>query len=848
MSVFNFKPHFTVAVILCALFLSCPLIIAAAEHDPAPNIARDTVGQVAARTGYTIKDVKEDFPAIEKWSELGVKLAPDRLAASYAKDRFKAPPPAGVHPRVYFNPEDLPAIRQRLQSSRIARTEWELMRGRLLQISPRREDWEDVPYSQKDVEAKATEYLAEGRRINRRMGYRGPWVGGWVNELAASKDPEGLSGKWHMNTVHSQRQYLMHLLPLEAFRCLIEEDEVGGRRVAAALVTVCRLFSEHEEQWTKTDNWQSIYQILSSDAIGLTYDWAYNFMTDEQRKEVRAFIATITRGKQFLGLDQVPAFPGNTSNWTIIHMNLLPLVLSIEGEEGYDPKVYERCLEGMRKWVYVASGPDGAPFEGMNKSTYAPGWLLPLAKRGADFIGSQWSKNHVRRFQLGVMLPWGREFVYETGIGSPRDMTALKYAHPNDPVVDLIYAGTVLPLLEPDAEPQWTNIRTTYAPWWPQVIVNDDPLGYDGLEYDFTARFDSVMSMLREQGEPLTYSSDYRGLMTTRTGWGRDEVFLYFEPRNVPGGHTRDSRNEFVLAAHGRLWATRTTAVEDSSQLHSVVLIDGEGQGHQCPQGKTVAMLDEPLATFCVGDARWAYSHAAGSDEDSPVKVTPNDSRLQPSPLPWMDKPWSFLPAWNTGMKGGGRHGHWRQHNPVQYAYRTAGLVRGKHPYALIVDDYRKDDGQHLYQWLMQVPEDVRIASRAVGTPGQDKVLDLILGEKEGDRRLLLRVLAAGDEPPEARLVQTEAKLESYEQERRGNVTIHQRISLPLKSVSGHFVVLLYPQCKGQPMPVTVWNQDRTQVTITIGDQEDVVTFTVSESGRTKVRISRSGEDIARMD
>ena len=454
-------------------------------------------------------------------------------------------------------------------------------------------------------------------------------------------------------------------------------------------------------------------------------------MTDAQRDEVRAFIAKITRGKTFLGLDQAPAFPGNTSNWIIIHMNLLPLVLSIEGEEGYDPLVYQRCLEGMRKWVYVASGPDGAPFEGLSKSTYAPQWLLPLAKRGADFIGSEWSKNHVRRFQLGVMLPWGTDFVYETGIGSPRDIAAFKYAHPNDPVVDLIYAGTVLPLLEPDAQPTWTNIRTTYAPWWPQVVINDDPLGYDGRRYDFDARLDAVMAMLREQREPLTYYSDYRGLMTTRTSWHHKAVFLYFELRNVPGGHTRDARNEFVLAAHGRLWATRTTAVEDASPRHSVILIDGQGQGHQCPQGKTVALVDEPLATFCAGDARWAYSYAAGRDDDMPVSVTPNDSRLRPSPLPWMDRPWGFLPAWNTGEKGGDRHGHWREHNPVQYAYRTAGLVRGKHPYVLIVDDLRKDDGKHLYQWLMQVPDDVEIVERSDGGEGSDKVFDLVLARRK---------------------------------------------------------------------------------------------------------------------
>ena len=69
-----------------------------------------------------------------------------------------------------------------------------------------------------------------------------------------------------------------------------------------------------------------------------------------------------------------------------------------------------------------------------------------------------------------------------------------------------------------------------------------------------------------------------------------------------------------------------------------------------------------------------------------------------------------------------------------------------------------------------------------------------------------------------------------------------------VRSVSGHFVILLYPQRKGQPMPVTVWNQDRSQVTITIGDQKDVVDFAMTESGRTKARISRNGEEIVRID
>jgi hypothetical protein len=204
-----------------------------------------------------------------------------------------------------------------------------------------------------------------------------------------------------------------------------------------------------------------------------------------------------------------------------------------------------------------------------------------------------------------------------------------------------------------------------------------------------------------------------------------------------------------------------------------------------------------------------------------------------------MDKPWNFLPAWNTGMKDGGRHGHWREHNPVQYAYRSAGLVRGEHPYALIVDDYRKDDREHLYQWLMQIPNDVHIVDQSVGTPGQDKVLDLILGEKEGNRRLLLRVLAAGAEPSAAKLVQIEAKLESYDQERRGNVTTYQRISLPLRSVRGHFIVLLYPHRQGASLPTTAWTQDSTRLKVAWLDQTDEYRLSAGGDGRTRLVLRR---------
>ncbi len=166
----------------------------------APNIPDMTLDEVAFRTGYMVKEIKAFFPPIEQWGALGIEPKPETIADTYARERFKRPPAPYVHPRVYFGPEDLPRLLKHLQESQLARTQMELMRGRCLQISPNEKDWLEVPYGQKQMDAVYDDYLAKGMRINRRMGYHGPWVGGWINELAAGKDPEYLAGKWQWSS------------------------------------------------------------------------------------------------------------------------------------------------------------------------------------------------------------------------------------------------------------------------------------------------------------------------------------------------------------------------------------------------------------------------------------------------------------------------------------------------------------------------------------------------------------------------------------------------------------------------------------------------------------------------
>jgi len=813
----------------------------------APNIYGESVEQAAARTGYSPDELRSWFPPIEEWP---VAPKPGKLADTFAAERFKAPPKPGVHPRIYFGPDDLPAIRTRLEQTQVGRLQMAAIRGRLLQVSPRREDWESVPYKPKQEDYER--YASRGMHIEPRMGYRGPWMGGWVNALAAGRVPDDLEKAWDEHPNKNSKRYLMHLMPYEAFRCMIDEDEAGGKRIAAAAATLCARHLKSLDRFTRTSDWQAVYAWLSSHSIGLTYDWAHRWMTDAQRDTVRKTIAAVTRGKAYLGLDHPPGFPGNTSNWNIIHANLLPLVLAIEGEEGYDAAVAQRIVEGLRKWVYVASGPQGAPFEGLNKSAYGAQWLLPLAGRGAPFLGTEYARNHARKFLLHTMVPWGGEHVVETGIGGLRaDIRFFKFAHPKDPVIDILYAATVRERFAPDARGSWPNIRTTYAPLW-TLFVADDPIGAQGASYDFEKAYDRVLAQLRKD-EPLTWFSDYRGLVISRSAWSRDALHLCFEPRHVPGGHTRASRNEFVLSGLGRLWAHRTVAVEDTSELHSVVLVDGKGQGKsggRCPAGRTVAFADSPLATFAAADAAWAYSRllvSADKANAQPVPESPNDHRLARSPLPWMSKPWSVLPNWATGCKPApgkdpGGHGHWVPYNPVAHAYRTCGLVRGEHPYVLVLDDLRRDDAEHLYEWLMQVPGDLVLDTIALDAKSQSQEFDVILKPQSEDdgRRLLVRVLQAGDGPAGLASCRHGTRLETYGGEHRRRVTLYKRLVLPLRAATAHYKVLLFPHRERQKLPLTTWDAKRTELSIVWPDQQDVYSFGPPEKERTTFTLRRT--------
>lgn len=816
--------------------LACWAHKAEAQADPSPNIVGNTIEQTAADKGYTVEEIRGYFPPIQAWNKYDKTLDPLKRAAGYAADRFPAPPPAGVHPRIFFGPDELDGIRERIKTQHLARQMMELLRGRCIQIRPTPDAWQACSKQRQAERDADPDNPGIGILKLRAMGYHGPWVGGWVNELAAGRESQDLQGKWHLPMHSHNRTYLMHLMPFEAYRCLIDNDKAGGERIGKALATICRLTRPHLNVFTAKKDYQRFYQLIGGDSIGVTYDWAHPFMSEVDRETVRQFISDATTGISSIGIDHLPAFPAGTSNWNTIHMHLTSLVLAIEGEEGYDHDVYLGCVEAMRKWCYVASGPEGAPYEGFNKSSYAAQHLIAMAKRGDDFLGTQWVKNAGRRYHLAVMLPWATEHIYETQSGPdilPRDFAPFKFAYPDDPIIDLVYGNTVKHRFGKQPRLQYTNLRTSYSPYFAYHLYYDDPIGTtpDG-SYDFEKRASEVIEIMKRSNEPTTYYSDYRGLLTTRTSWNRDAAFLFFETRNVPGGHTWDSRNDFIIASHGRCWNYRPMGTEGGSDQRSVILIDGVGQGHQCVQGRMLSLNDTERATVATGDATWAYSFK-GDLNGEPISITPNDSRLNKSTLPWMDQSWSFLPGWRESKKGGLRHGHWSTHNPIEYAYRTVALIKSKRPYFVLRDDMKKDGEKYEYKWIMQTLDDLKVIQPAkrVG-----KHIDLIIGDNQG-RRLLVRVFEAGSSGGITEQTLKHTMIVDYSKTYRNKTSHYKRLEIPTKDTHGNFTILLFPHKQGDSLPDTQYMTENSKLTVTIDGRTDRLRITRDSAGMSKLEM-----------
>lgn len=765
-------------------------------------------------------------------------------AEGFAPERLYSVPPVGIHPRVLFGPDDLPRLRKQFKTS-----------------------------------ANAAEMLKQMRALT-ETNLSGP--DGWgaeVFDAMAAGNMELFSSLWDdpRNPKksgppgHGSHPLLSALMD-KGFLALLDEDEVSGKKVAAAVATYAAFLQPRvEEAATQPGGehfWLSVRNVMGdSAAIGFMYDFSQPFMTPEQAAVTRKLIATATKDRYGLGMD----LPPHWVNWNFIGMGLYyPLIaLSIEGEEGFDPRIYKRGCDVAQNYVLYANSANGVGKEAMGYHTsgmaHAALMMLAMANRGDNIFTLERWRNMFDTWAIYAMQPYGGEWQSSGDLGTfppffPLVETA-RFLFPSDARIAFVEQDL------PDKRRLETQLDKRLLQVLCPADLDGDSQGFAAADFDL----------------PETLFDEERGMLYSRTGWGTNDLSLQVACRSDTTFHSHDhpDRGAFYLTSHGQAWSVSSMRMTEPKYLNQIT-IDGRGQGYFPPPGKWIGMKDTPLETVAIMDTKycydWQWQPTVNLSTDEQFKREPwlegwadTRSRLL-SRFPrecWERDPSPIVRDYYEGYMAGNprmwsAESGWvlrAPHYPVEKAFRTIRLIKGKHPYVLIADDIKKDDAEHLYHWYMRMPNwveayDMSVNEALLGkiSSKRDPYYSVHVSHNRGGRplpqkgqpMLLVRVLQVNqpDIPAFQNCMTLETlgfvKHDDSHQFAGRNQGMGKRLVIPSRSVEPEYKILLFPHRHGDPLPTTEFSKDGTSLTVEWDDQKDAYAVSVDDSGRTHFNLQRN--------
>lgn len=764
------------------------------------------------------------------WKQTSIDFprdAQEPYLEGFAADRFPAPPAPGVHPRVFTNPEERPAIQQRIAETRAGQINF----ARILEFTDAQRKEDSV-----------------------------------ASRFAKSLMDKSLSMEAYQRMGPGEKRSLGLYLMYDAYRSWVEEDEATGRQVAAKLAAyaeyVLASLTDNPPGQTKdihsallehgnpggveftTRDWQHDVQgRVQHMNLGLAYDFVYNSMTPAQRQVTRKMISAATYDGFHTGM---ALYTKNAHNWHVFHVHLGILALTIEGEEGYDERVSYWTIENLKTYFTYGLYESGVPNERTGKGTISPAYMVPYQKRGHNMLTIPNVYQSGAGFIKNMMEPWGTTMMYGAwgGSGIPfqrwlKNTVFLKYAYPDDPVIDFLWRRSVGEDYE--GLEDVTKISHHYASY-------EDLL----LQSLFLTDYDSERATWQEDyaalEKPLTFFCPQRAMMISRSDHSDQALQLFLHTQQYYSAHPRFARGNIQFNGLGRPWTYYTRVADAGGPLGSVnnaqhfatVTINDVPTGYE-PTPMTRFASNE-VASFATADVKFGFSWG-GDEKDNPKVKFLRDKRKYKEWMPLYTPSFEFPGYEQTGINMAGwkvagefSRNFWYPRFPVERAFRTAGMVRGTHSYGLVIDDYQKDQERQFYKWHFPVQPDLVMLSQT-----DDSIL---LGEAEGDRRLLIRLIDIKGGDGLGAYYETSAGFgwsDRIFERWHGN-----RLIIPSHSVAPDFKILLYPHRAGDELPVTTLAGNR--MTIAWSDQKDVYTLSRSPAGATTFTLNRGEAEVFELD
>ena len=737
-------------------------------------------------------------------------------------------PEVNVHPRVLMSPEDLPGWRENVIKT---------YRGKI--------------------------FFAER--------YQSPIIKK-LAEIAPST-PEKELIEAYPNTNPGDNHHLL----FATLDVIYHEDVEQAEYVCRAVTNFARIIlarNKYDPKWGKIT--KDIGGIEGNDGIAtglgelwyrggsdfaLAYDYLYNYMTPKQRDLCRSALSAATKDLVCWGMN----FPRGRgiSNWYGYHGELGPMLLAIEGEKGFRADQWEKFQQMIRDWaevhIYETGGSNEDGYTLNTSMREGQLTLLAMARRGENHYNSPNIRNYFE-WVVQSLVPGeetGETVGYSSSRVSPYESAPVmaRWAMPGDKNVNYYLRQYKGDDYSRQNRWQYASLTTLFCMNWEDS--EELPLEISKLGLTISAVF------------------PYQGLFITRSDWSDDAAYLNMLARQDAwyDRHENVDRGRFVFAALGRRWAVdRYWGQAPNSADHSLVHIDGMAQAEakvgrgKAPNGQLVDHADvgdldaAPVLSYGVMDLKNAYDWLWSHSWDKPGEG------WEPEPRSFKELGWTWKrdgqPEKLYGFDNEKKPMYnflgcniWRKaNNPVEYCWRTGVMVRGEHPYTIIVDDVKKDDQTRTYDWYMPIPDDVDFIPQADGS--------IMLVEKDekrlynrpniGSRRLLILPLGPG---------KPAVKMEEYVSSvTRGTANKARRLVISRDVSEGRFRVVLYPfrttvnpigqtaseDWKKSPLGATipvVSQRSDNALSIKVEGRDDQWTFTTNVDGRSRISLQRGGKE-----
>ena len=709
---------------------------------------------------------------------------------------------------------------------------------------------------------------------------------------------------------NSHIAYVPECLTAMALYCLLNSDDEHGRQAAAAIANYYKLReplideynaisdSEFGSSYTRTDgsvvamngnggstHWRTMHGAVAHMNLGLSLDFAGKWMTAGEKETMRRVIVKATYGRRAYGQDMTVRV--RDVNWVGWDLPNFLAMTAIEGLEGFDQEAYESNCDTVRAFCDFGIDDHGVVYESNGKT---PGSfqfitlsMVALARRGENL----WGHPHWRKLLTG-----------QTQMTSPSGKVTVnsgtQYAPFSRQALSLTLADELKAFFPADRRPDYLLSRARdgdkkdeYLRQWNldgfdaeayragvsklQRLRLPSPT-YPGFVHGVLYDADYKPTTRAELNLPLDFNAPTHGVFscysdaTPNAAW----MNLMVRPDHYLGaGHHHADAGMFHFSALGVDWFTQSPfSGAYDGKYFNLVQVDGHSEAEPAPgvngynaAGTYLGAVTGPSAACASADLTYAYSYRWLTQPsqlwEEAVKAMPWEFDPSPAILKIFagTARYKMRPWWSAYTYSNYIATSRAPFNPMKRVFRTAGLVRGRHPYGFLIDDVKKDDAEHLYQWAAMLNDGVWKAD-VQGLPGGCVALAFrepapnAKQEPVGSRPAIVPapgeplLLVASLEPATSRdggapIIAIETK--EGASDRKGKVQTYDRLTVNLRAAEARFKVFLMPFRMGEEVPKLTCDAGTGVAAMAWKDQADQITFKLSNDARTQCAIRRDG-------